>query len=150
MSLHANDKVRFNGKKRRHAKLHERVTPCQCCGYFLSHRHHLLPVSEWKENGFTVQLCANCHELYHILYTVYDGWRTQPVIRGRSASLYNYIQAKRPAPDAQIFYLTSLVFLSFDEQISLEERMTEQNRLVMEIFEDFFANPDSLFGKGVP
>lgn len=29
-------------------------------------------VSDWGENTCTSQLCANCHELYHLAYNCYD------------------------------------------------------------------------------
>lgn len=58
-------------KLRRGAKLNERLTPCQFCEYPLSERHHILPVSMFGENMFTLQLCANCHELYHIVERVF-------------------------------------------------------------------------------
>lgn len=48
--------------------LAERLLPCQCCNYPLSQRHHLLEVSQYGENRARVQLCANCHEFYHIAY----------------------------------------------------------------------------------
>lgn len=53
-------------RKRRETQLKERVIPCQCCGYVISQRHHLLPVARYGENDVTVNLCANCHEAYHI------------------------------------------------------------------------------------
>jgi hypothetical protein len=57
--------------KRRSPKLEERLTPCECCGYPVSQRHHVLPVARYGDHGWTVQLCANCHEAYHILE---QGW----------------------------------------------------------------------------
>lgn len=57
--------------QRRPPRIQERLTPCECCGYKLSQRHHLLEVADWGENTATVQLCANCHELYHLLYGAY-------------------------------------------------------------------------------
>ncbi|MCS7072234.1 MAG: hypothetical protein NZM00_12060 [Anaerolinea sp.] len=55
-------------RKRRRATVKERLTPCSACGYPVSHRHHLWTVEAHGENAVTIQLCANCHELYHLLY----------------------------------------------------------------------------------
>lgn len=54
-------------RKRRKARLEERLIPCQCCAYPVSQRHHVLPVARFGEyGGDTIHLCANCHEAYHI------------------------------------------------------------------------------------
>ncbi|MGQ9910050.1 MAG: hypothetical protein ACUVS2_14575 [Candidatus Flexifilum sp.] len=55
-------------RKRRRATVKERLTPCSACGYPVSHRHHLWTLEAHGENAVTIQLCANCHELYHLLY----------------------------------------------------------------------------------
>jgi hypothetical protein len=59
-------------QKRRHTKLVERLTPCECCRHPLSTRAHLLDVATWGENEFSVQLCQNCHELYDIIAVVFE------------------------------------------------------------------------------
>lgn len=53
--------------RRRSIKRGERLTKCQFCDYPFSQRHHALPISVYGENNCTLQLCANCHELYHIV-----------------------------------------------------------------------------------
>lgn len=53
--------------KRKRVSLKERTTPCECCGFPLSQRHHLLAVAEFGDTDATAQLCANCHDLYHII-----------------------------------------------------------------------------------
>ncbi len=53
--------------ERRQTKVNERLVSCQCCGYPISQRHHLLEVSRFGENEYSYQLCPNCHELYHII-----------------------------------------------------------------------------------
>ncbi len=55
-------------KKRRRPTFKERVTPCSACGYPASQRHHLWDVAMHGENKVTIQLCANCHELHHLIY----------------------------------------------------------------------------------
>jgi len=55
-------------KKRRRPTYSERVTPCTACGYPSSHRHHLWDIAMHGENKVTIQLCANCHELHHLIY----------------------------------------------------------------------------------
>ncbi|MFN8529975.1 MAG: hypothetical protein U0670_15345 [Anaerolineae bacterium] len=55
-------------KKRRRPTYKERITACSACGYPSSHRHHLWDIAMHGENKVTIQLCANCHELHHLLY----------------------------------------------------------------------------------
>ena len=55
-------------KQRRRPTLDERLTACSACGYPASHRHHLWDMAKHGENDVTVQLCANCHELHHLMY----------------------------------------------------------------------------------
>ena len=57
--------------ERKRATKKERLTPCGVCGWPLSQRHHLLHVADYGENDETVQLCANCHEIYHLMYNSY-------------------------------------------------------------------------------
>ncbi len=54
--------------RRRRPTDRERLTPCSACGYPASHRHHLWDIATHGENQVTVQLCANCHELHHLMY----------------------------------------------------------------------------------
>ncbi|HEX2907591.1 MAG TPA: hypothetical protein VHO69_12055 [Phototrophicaceae bacterium] len=54
--------------RRRRPTSRERLSPCSACGYPVSHRHHLWDLATHGENKVTVQLCANCHELHHLLY----------------------------------------------------------------------------------
>lgn len=44
-----------------------RTTPCQFCEYPITQRHHALSFANFGENPFTLQLCANCHEFYHLV-----------------------------------------------------------------------------------
>ncbi len=55
-------------RRRRRPTFNERIKPCAACGYPASHRHHLWDLATHGENEVTVQLCANCHELLHIIY----------------------------------------------------------------------------------
>lgn len=48
-----------------------RTEPCQFCGYPISQIHHALPFHIYGENLCTLNLCANCHELYHIVERTY-------------------------------------------------------------------------------
>lgn len=54
--------------RRRRPTDKERMTPCTACGYPISQRHHLWDIATHGENAVTVQLCANCHELHHLMY----------------------------------------------------------------------------------
>ncbi len=55
-------------RRRRRASFRERISPCSACGYPSSQRHHLWDVATHGENRVTIQLCANCHELQHLMY----------------------------------------------------------------------------------
>jgi ribosomal protein L37E len=57
-------------KQRRRPTFKERLTACSACGYPTSHRHHLWDMAGHGENRVTIQLCANCHELHHLMYNV--------------------------------------------------------------------------------
>lgn len=55
-------------QRRRKPKIEERLTPCMCCKYPLTERHHILDFVTWGEALDTWQLCANCHEILHIAF----------------------------------------------------------------------------------
>lgn len=57
--------------KRKRVPIRDRLTPCQVCDHPISHRHHVLSMAKWGETEATIQLCPNCHELYHIMQ---DAW----------------------------------------------------------------------------
>lgn len=57
--------------RRKAPTLRERLTPCACCEHPISQRHHLAPFADWGENKQTIQLCSNCHELYHLVWDSY-------------------------------------------------------------------------------
>lgn len=51
-------------------KTKQRITPCICCNYPVTERHHLLEKRKWKnqdDDTNVVNLCPNCHQLYHLL-----------------------------------------------------------------------------------
>lgn len=58
---------------RRRTTLQERTTPCACCAYPISHRHHVLGFAGSGENRHTLQLCPNCHELFHLIQSAVVG-----------------------------------------------------------------------------
>lgn len=64
-------KVRKKRVSRKKATFEARTTPCVACDFPLSHQHHYAPIGEFGQNDKTVSLCANCHEIYHI---VYNAW----------------------------------------------------------------------------
>ncbi len=45
----------------------ERLHPCEFCGYPVSQGHHPFKRSRYGNNMIVVRLCANCHELYHLV-----------------------------------------------------------------------------------
>gem|GEM_PF-4434814 len=58
---------------RRRTTLKERTTPCACCAHPISHRHHVLCFAQSGENRHTLQLCPNCHELFHLIQSAVVG-----------------------------------------------------------------------------
>jgi hypothetical protein len=54
--------------RRKRPSLKERTTPCQVCNHPLSQRHHMMPFKDYGEQDWVAYLCANCHELWHIMY----------------------------------------------------------------------------------
>lgn len=59
-------------RKRKRATRQQRLTPCVWCDHPLSQRHHLFEFHEYGESDVTIQLCANCHEFYHIFYAALE------------------------------------------------------------------------------
>jgi hypothetical protein len=53
---------------RRAPTFEQRLSPCECCGYPLSQRHHAIPFVDHGETNLTIQVCATCHELYHVVW----------------------------------------------------------------------------------
>ena len=58
-------------ERRRAPTLVERLTPCVGCGLPLTHRHHPLDFALYGESVNTWQLCANCHDVFHICWKAY-------------------------------------------------------------------------------
>lgn len=74
--------------QRRRTTLSERLDPCSCCGYPLSQRHHGLPVAIYGESDPGTALCANCHELVHIVEQA--GYARDGLIVQSKRTLYLY------------------------------------------------------------
>jgi hypothetical protein len=70
--------------RRRQPTSKDRLAPCECCGYPLSERHHLLAFRDFGETGdeWTRALCANCHALCHLIEQAAladdDKWQGDP------------------------------------------------------------------------
>lgn len=132
-------------KKRRSVTLQDRVTPCACCGYRLSHRHHLFPIAEWGGNNQTIPLCANCHELYHIVFDVIRQYESGvKYLKGRSATFFRYLTQVRPSPDEQMERLISTVQYVLGEQKTAwqEEEQTsrELDKTMLDILPSLFGS----------
>lgn len=96
--------------KRRKARLKERLVPCECCGYPISQRHHILPVAEYGESDWTVQLCANCHELLHIIEVAWPDMAMYGVkAKTRAARTLRAIWFAPGYNDAQFQFLHTIV-----------------------------------------
>jgi len=51
----------------------KRYMPCEFCGYPITETHHPFRVSIFGRNKHTIQLCANCHEFYHLVEAMTNG-----------------------------------------------------------------------------
>jgi hypothetical protein len=53
------------------ARTKSRITHCICCDYPVTEKHHLLEQKKWQQTDSDniVNLCPNCHQLYHLLKT---------------------------------------------------------------------------------
>jgi hypothetical protein len=127
--------------KRRRTKLWERLTPCDCCGYPISQRHHLITVAEYYgENNYTRQLCANCHELYHICEkAISDVLGADPGESAKTRSVYcvNTLAGSHPEGKHRIDYMLDLIRLVNQARYELEQEKqqgVQAFNLMMEIF----------------
>ncbi len=55
--------------RRKHTTPQLRSTPCLCCGFPLTARHHFAFYygPGQRDNEYTVQLCGSCHDTFHTL-----------------------------------------------------------------------------------
>lgn len=51
---------------RQRPRRQDRLLPCVCCAWPITESHHILLQSKYGE-GERVRLCANCHDLFHLL-----------------------------------------------------------------------------------
>ena len=124
-------------KKRRKTKLWERLTPCNCCGYPISQRHHLLTIAEYgRESNYTRLLCANCHELYHICEkAIADILRAGPDEQAKTRSTFsmNVLINHHPEGQARVYYMFDLIKLVNQARYEME-REREIGLFVMKTF----------------
>jgi len=97
---------------RRRTTLQQRLTPCECCGYPISECHHLFEVAFFGENDYTAQLCANCHELYHLIESVVSTSRESQKKRERNSVLLSMILKEWGNEDKRYVYLCNLVYMA--------------------------------------
>lgn len=58
--------------RRKKPTLAERMRSCFYCNYPISQRHHTVPVSVYGDTTAVTELCANCHEAFHIFARAYE------------------------------------------------------------------------------
>jgi hypothetical protein len=114
-----------SSKKRQRPKLYERTRACECCKYPITQRHHLFAVAEFGESYITVQLCANCHELYHLLET--ESSR-------RSYTILWYFTRRCGEDDSRLVYLRGLI-AETKEKLPVKRRQMEYSRQWAEALE---------------
>lgn len=126
-------------KRRKKVSIHNRLTPCFCCGYPISQRHHLLHFAEWGDLFGTIQLCANCHELYHLIFEVFQEAGKGNTRTGRSAVLINQLTRLWGTDDKRIQYLANIAEAALDAQEKLRK---DRDRLTWQLIGAFFGGED--------
>lgn len=122
-------------KRRRCARLPERLRNCECCNYPISQRHHLLDVALFGENQYTRQLCANCHELYHIIFrcfTMCESGLSDP--KNRSAALLDKVGRAWGTDDDRIKYLVDLTNLVIKARLQIIEEENKKSLSILNMF----------------
>ncbi len=119
---------------RKKTSLKNRLTPCQCCSYPISQTHHLLDIATYGDNNFTYQLCANCHELYHLIEQVSITGDTFEAPRTRSGKLFKHILKTWDAD-----YINIMVKIR-QYGIEIRNKADEYNSAIYPIFQDFFES----------
>lgn len=111
--------------KRRKVYTKERLAPCPCCNHPISQRHHMLPVHRYGETHYTVQLCANCHEAFHVLYRA---WLDRQLghIRSRAITLEAALRDYWGATSHQYTSLCDLVEIACDDIEGREVRQVRE------------------------
>lgn len=130
--------------KRRRAKLWERLSPCNCCGYPISQRHHLITVAEYRgENNYTRQLCANCHELYHICErAIGDILEAGPDESAKTRSVYcmNVLTNSHPEGKQRRDYMLDLIKLVNQARFDMDQERKNHMAFANQILEMFFCS----------
>jgi len=97
----------------------------------------MLDVSLFGENKYTRQLCANCHELYHIIFkcfTMDESGYNDP--SNRSMALLDKIGRSWGEKDSRILYLIELVNLVIKARLEIKK---EEDNTVLSILNSFIG-----------
>lgn len=72
----------------------KRLKSCVKCNHPISHRHHIIPSYKQgaNEKNNYIRLCANCHEIVHILYRINDNNFVETLNSFLEASLLDSIE----------------------------------------------------------
>ena len=119
--------LRIQGKatRRKRPSVKERMTPCEVCGHPLSQRHHMMPFTDYGEVDWVAHLCANCHELWHLVYLA-ETKRSPYASRLLDHALpqlwgWPTTQEDRDAKHWRLQYLIKLVRASHEVQIKVRQ-----------------------------
>ena len=128
-------------RRRYKSTLKQRMTPCNCCGYPISQRHHLFEVAHYGESDFTRQLCANCHELYHLI----EGLDAIPEDQGdrvtRCSALLGRVIQIWGQDDPRLEYLFKLYHLAQEHRDAVMLKVGIPN-MAIEMALNFLARND--------
>jgi phosphatidylserine/phosphatidylglycerophosphate/cardiolipin synthase-like enzyme len=67
-----------------------RAVPCIACNHPISEKHHIQPQAIYGShnwNNRTVRLCANCHEIVHLILETWEGDRSNLLLKKIAPSL---------------------------------------------------------------
>lgn len=129
--------------QRRRTRMDERITPCDCCGYPLSHRHHLLDFAGFGETPYTKQLCANCHDLYHICErAVNDIYLAGPNKKAKTRSVIclNHFVYCHPDGQSRLDYMLDLIRLVNKAKQEIKQEHDKQSANALKWFLEMGAD----------
>lgn len=129
----------MSGSKRRRITLEERMMPCECCGHPLSQLHHQLPIEYYQDNDKTRHLCANCHELFHLMERAWEDLRNTSKVMTYNRKLYAHVVAQIGIDDPRIKKIQAMINESAMLKVSNEPEKLEP--FLRALFSGFWRKP---------
>jgi hypothetical protein len=117
--------------KRKKPTFAQRTTPCVICTHPISQQHHIFEFASYGDSEYTIPLCANCHELFHLIQSVYR--------RKTKYALEVVLHALTTGSDSVVWCVIhlSVLVLVRERQIGLEYKQLSQRDQVLLIMQKF-------------